>query len=114
MQFLTIPKSYYAILKERLKNSRTKIQESMEVIEKLNVLIDFDENGYLLQIFSKPVQDRPTLFLEVIQRRNHQVYCCVHNYPLLSLAIIYCRPKSPNVIFWVFSGIWCRKFQESF
>ena len=72
MQFLTIPKSYYVILKERLKNSRTKIQENMEVIEKLNVLIDFDENGYLLQIFSKPVQDRPTLFLEVIQRRNHQ------------------------------------------
>ena len=45
----------------------------METIEKLNLLIDFDENGYLLQIFSKPVQDRPTLFLEVIQRRNHQV-----------------------------------------
>ncbi|XP_028415179.1 4-hydroxyphenylpyruvate dioxygenase-like [Dendronephthya gigantea] len=72
MRFLSIPKSYYAILKERLKSSRTKIQENMETIEKLNVLIDFDENGYLLQIFSKPVEDRPTLFLEVIQRHNHQ------------------------------------------
>lgn len=35
--------------------------------------MDYDENGYLLQIFSKPMQDRPTLFLEVIQRHNHQV-----------------------------------------
>ena len=74
MEFLTIPKSYYGILKERLKSSRTKIKECMETIEKLNILIDFDENGYLLQIFSRPVQDRPTLFLEVIQRQNFQVY----------------------------------------
>lgn len=73
MEFLTIPKSYYVMLKERLKSSQTKIMEDMEKIEKLNILIDFDENGYLLQIFSKPVQDRPTLFLEVIQRHNHQV-----------------------------------------
>lgn len=72
MEFLTIPKSYYGILKERLKSSRTKIKECMETIEKLNILIDFDENGYLLQIFSRPVQDRPTLFLEVIQRQNFQ------------------------------------------
>lgn len=72
VQFLTIPKSYYSILRDRLKSSQTKIKESMETIEELNILIDFDENGYLLQIFSKPVQDRPTLFLEVIQRNNHQ------------------------------------------
>ena len=42
-------------------------------IEGLNILIDYDDDGYLLQIFTKPVQDRPTLFLEVIQRENHQV-----------------------------------------
>ena len=42
-------------------------------LEKLNILIDYDDNGYLLQIFTKPMQDRPTLFLEVIQRNNHQV-----------------------------------------
>ena len=73
IDFLSIPKSYYVILAERLKSSATKITENMETIQKLNILIDFDENGYLLQIFSKPVQDRPTLFLEVIQRRNFQV-----------------------------------------
>lgn len=42
-------------------------------VKELKVLVDYDDNGYLLQIFSKPVQDRPTVFLEVIQRHNHQV-----------------------------------------
>lgn len=42
-------------------------------LQKLNILIDYDDNGYLLQLFTKPMQDRPTLFLEVIQRHNHQV-----------------------------------------
>ncbi|KAJ1914642.1 4-hydroxyphenylpyruvate dioxygenase (4HPPD) (HPD) (HPPDase), partial [Tieghemiomyces parasiticus] len=37
----------------------------------LNILVDYDEDGYLLQIFTKPCQDRPTFFLEVIQRKNH-------------------------------------------
>ena len=42
-------------------------------LKELKILVDFDDNGYLLQIFTKPVQDRPTLFLEVIQRHNHFV-----------------------------------------
>ena len=42
-------------------------------LQKLNILVDFDDNGYLLQIFTKPMQDRPTLFLEVIERHDHQV-----------------------------------------
>lgn len=41
--------------------------------QELKILVDYDEKGYLLQIFTKPMQDRPTLFLEVIQRHNHQV-----------------------------------------
>ena len=49
----------------------TDVKEDLEMIRKLNILVDFDEKGYLLQIFTKPVEDRPTLFLEVIQRRNH-------------------------------------------
>jgi 4-hydroxyphenylpyruvate dioxygenase len=40
-------------------------------IEELSILVDFDDNGYLLQIFTKPIEDRPTLFYEIIQRRNH-------------------------------------------
>ncbi|KAH3882299.1 hypothetical protein DPMN_006233 [Dreissena polymorpha] len=42
-------------------------------LEKLHILVDYDDNGYLLQIFTKPKQDRPTLFLEVIQRENNNV-----------------------------------------
>ena len=42
-------------------------------LQKLKILVDYDEEGYLLQIFSKPVEDRPTLFLEIIERHNHQV-----------------------------------------
>lgn len=42
-------------------------------MQELRILVDYDDNGYLLQIFTKPVQDRPTVFLEVIQRHNHQV-----------------------------------------
>lgn len=44
----------------------------MTKLQELNILVDYDDNGYLLQIFTKPMQDRPTLFLEVIQRNNHQ------------------------------------------
>ena len=42
-------------------------------MQELKILVDYDENGYLLQIFTKNMQDRPTLFLEVIQRHNHSV-----------------------------------------
>jgi 4-hydroxyphenylpyruvate dioxygenase len=55
-----------------LKAAGTKVQEDLDIIEELNLLVDFDEKGYLLQIFSKPCEDRPTLFIEIIQRRNHQ------------------------------------------
>ncbi|XP_078596917.1 4-hydroxyphenylpyruvate dioxygenase-like [Branchiostoma floridae x Branchiostoma japonicum] len=71
MNFLVVPKSYYKNLRERLKTSKIKVEESLDVIEKQHILVDFDDNGYLLQIFTKPVEDRPTLFLEVIQRHSH-------------------------------------------
>lgn len=70
-EFLTIPDTYYDIIKERLKADNFQIKEDLETLKKLKILIDYDENGYLLQIFTKNMQDRPTLFLEVIQRRNH-------------------------------------------
>jgi 4-hydroxyphenylpyruvate dioxygenase len=71
MEFLSIPATYYTQLKQRLKEGKIKITEDMDQLQKLNILIDYDDNGYLLQIFTKPMQDRPTLFLEVIQRHNH-------------------------------------------
>ncbi|KAF6031295.1 hypothetical protein EB796_010383 [Bugula neritina] len=71
-KFLEVPKTYYTQLRENLKKSPVNITESLDEIEALNILIDYDDDGYLLQIFSKNMQDRPTLFLEVIQRHNHQ------------------------------------------
>jgi 4-hydroxyphenylpyruvate dioxygenase len=47
-----------------------KVSEDIDLIQKNKILIDYDDKGYLLQIFTKPVEDRPTLFFEVIQRRN--------------------------------------------
>ncbi|KAF1747907.1 hypothetical protein GCK72_024373 [Caenorhabditis remanei] len=70
VEFLTIPDEYYNILEDRLSKTNLTVKEDLEMIRKLNILMDFDENGYLLQIFSKPMQDRPTLFIEIIQRAN--------------------------------------------
>jgi len=72
MQFLNIPDTYYDQLKIRLRNSPVKVVEDIELLRRLRILIDYDDNGYLLQIFTKPVQDRPTVFIEIIQRKNHQ------------------------------------------
>uniref|UniRef100_A0A8C9QC94 4-hydroxyphenylpyruvate dioxygenase n=1 Tax=Spermophilus dauricus TaxID=99837 RepID=A0A8C9QC94_SPEDA len=72
MEFLTVPSTYYKQLRENLKTAKIQVKESIDVLEELQILMDYDEKGYILQIFTKPMQDRPTLFLEVIQRHNHQ------------------------------------------
>jgi 4-hydroxyphenylpyruvate dioxygenase len=66
VEFLRIPASYY---KEVLGRVGT-IDEDLKPLSELGILIDRDEEGYLLQIFTKPVQDRPTLFFEIIQRKG--------------------------------------------
>lgn len=71
VDFLSVPDNYYETLKERLKDSYVVIRESLQDLQEQQILLDYDDNGYLLQIFTKPVQDRPTLFLEIIQRNNH-------------------------------------------
>ncbi|KAM6970502.1 4-hydroxyphenylpyruvate dioxygenase [Aplochiton taeniatus] len=71
MEFLAAPDTYYDSLRENLKTAKIKVKEDLNRLQELKILVDFDDNGYLLQIFTKPVQDRPTLFLEVIQRNNH-------------------------------------------
>ncbi|XP_063050594.1 4-hydroxyphenylpyruvate dioxygenase [Engraulis encrasicolus] len=72
MEFMSVPETYYQQLREKLKHSKVRVAEDMAILEELKILVDYDDNGYLLQIFTKPVQDRPTVFLEVIQRHNHQ------------------------------------------
>ncbi|MES2329281.1 MAG: 4-hydroxyphenylpyruvate dioxygenase [Bacteroidota bacterium] len=66
IEFLNIPGSYYDELEARVG----KIDEDIEPLKNLGILVDRDEEGYLLQIFTKPVQDRPTLFFEIIQRKG--------------------------------------------
>eukprot|EP00163_Fabomonas_tropica_P026261 TRINITY_DN474_c0_g1_i1.p1 TRINITY_DN474_c0_g1~~TRINITY_DN474_c0_g1_i1.p1 ORF type:complete len:383 (-),score=127.33 TRINITY_DN474_c0_g1_i1:80-1228(-) len=72
VEFLTIPETYYTHLKERLSKSPVNVKEEIDTLHKLQILVDYDDKGYLLQIFTKPTQDRPTLFFEFIQRNNHQ------------------------------------------
>ncbi|MDH5233872.1 MAG: 4-hydroxyphenylpyruvate dioxygenase [Gemmatimonadota bacterium] len=66
VEFLTIPRAYYDTVLDRVG----KIDEDIAPLAELGILVDRDDEGYLLQIFSKPVQDRPTLFYEVIQRKG--------------------------------------------
>ncbi|EEP80288.1 4-hydroxyphenylpyruvate dioxygenase [Uncinocarpus reesii 1704] len=70
MEFLSVPSTYYTAIREKLSQSYTVVNESLDILQKLNILIDFDKGGYLLQIFSKHVLDRPTVFVEIIQRNN--------------------------------------------
>ena len=66
IEFLRVPESYYAMLPERVG----EINEPLETIRELGILVDRDDEGYLLQIFSRPIQDRPTSFVEIIQRQG--------------------------------------------
>ncbi len=66
VEFLSVPGYYYDELLERVG----KIDEDVEILRALDILVDKDEEGYLLQIFTKPLEDRPTLFFEIIERKG--------------------------------------------
>lgn len=66
VEFLYVPGSYYDTVKDRVG----LIEEDLEELKKWGIMVDRDEEGYLLQIFTKPVEDRPTLFFEIIQRKG--------------------------------------------
>lgn len=69
VEFLsTPPEAYYKAVPERLHQHNHELREDIKILKNLGIMIDADEEGYLLQIFTKPVQDRPTLFFEIIQR----------------------------------------------
>ncbi|KAL2021129.1 hypothetical protein VTK56DRAFT_7435 [Thermocarpiscus australiensis] len=72
VEFIAVPKTYYDTMRTRLRTERRnwELKEEFDVIERLNILIDYDEQGYLLQLFTKPLMDRPTVFIEIIQRNN--------------------------------------------
>jgi 4-hydroxyphenylpyruvate dioxygenase len=66
VEFLQVPPSYYEDLLDRVG----AIDENLRPLKELGILVDRDDEGYLLQIFTKPVEDRPTLFFEIIQRKG--------------------------------------------
>jgi 4-hydroxyphenylpyruvate dioxygenase len=70
VSFLRVPKAYYETLTERVGS----IKEDLRELAELGILVDRDDEGYMLQIFTKPVADRPTLFFEVIQRRGSKSF----------------------------------------
>jgi len=70
VEFLRVPGTYYQDLEKRVG----KIDESVEDLERLGILVDRDDEGYMLQIFTRPVEDRPTLFYEVIQRKGSRSF----------------------------------------
>ncbi|KAL2755156.1 hypothetical protein ACRALDRAFT_2028341 [Sodiomyces alcalophilus JCM 7366] len=74
VEFISVPSTYYETMRHRLKTEtrRWALKEDLDTIERLNILIDYDEGGYLLQLFTKPLVDRPTVFIEIIQRNNFE------------------------------------------
>jgi 4-hydroxyphenylpyruvate dioxygenase len=70
IEFLEVPTTYYDDLLDRVGT----IDEDIEPLKSLGILVDRDDQGYLLQIFTKPVQDRPTVFFEIIQRKGAQSF----------------------------------------
>jgi 4-hydroxyphenylpyruvate dioxygenase len=66
VEFLSVPQSYYESVSGRIGT----IDEKIDALSELGILVDRDDEGYLLQIFTKPVEDRPTLFYEIIQRKG--------------------------------------------
>lgn len=90
LEFIKVPETYYDDMRMRLKKQGMVLEEDFETLKKLDILIDFDEGGYLLQLFTKVclsainfpacihtlltvcqhLMDRPTVFIEIIQRRN--------------------------------------------
>ena len=70
VEFLTVPHSYY----EELHHRVGKVDEPISELERLGILVDRDEEGYMLQIFTRPVEDRPTLFFEIIQRKGSRSF----------------------------------------
>jgi 4-hydroxyphenylpyruvate dioxygenase len=70
VSFLRVPKTYYDMLPQRIG----AIKEPLDELAELGILVDRDDEGYMLQIFTKPVADRPTLFFEIIQRRGSRSF----------------------------------------
>jgi len=103
VKFLRVPDTYYDDLRKRLIAADgalgwdvKPLQKDLDKIQALNILIDFDDQGYLLQLFTEPVEDRPTLFFEIIQRMGNQGFG-VGNFKSLFEAIERAQDERGNL-----------------
>lgn len=97
VEFIEIPQIYYRDLARRLQDHRCEIEENMMTLKKLGILVDFDEDGYLLQLFTKPLGPRPTIFIEIIQRKNHNGFGA-GNFKALFQALESLQSKRGNLV----------------
>ena len=98
VEFLSVSESYYEIVKQKLEEYNIEIKENFEDLKKNHILLDFDiEGNYLLQIFTKPLVDRPTMFLEFIQRNGHEGFG-EGNFNRLFLSIEQEQEKRGNLV----------------
>lgn len=74
IEFITVPGTYYETVRHRLKTEKRswELAQDLDTLERLSILIDYDEGGYLLQLFTKPLMDRPTVFIEIIERHDFE------------------------------------------
>ncbi|KAI0437735.1 4-hydroxyphenylpyruvate dioxygenase [Xylaria telfairii] len=74
VEFISVPPTYYETLRHRLKTEKRswELAGDLDTLERLSILIDYDEAGYLLQLFTKPLMDRPTVFVEIIERHDFE------------------------------------------
>ncbi|KAI1130310.1 4-hydroxyphenylpyruvate dioxygenase [Nemania abortiva] len=74
VEFISVPPTYYETLRHRLKTEKRswELGQDLDTLEGLSILIDYDEGGYLLQLFTKPLMDRPTVFIEIIERHDFE------------------------------------------
>lgn len=70
VEFISVPDTYYQQMEKRLAKAGLELSQDFVRLKELGILIDFDENGYLLQLFTKHLMDRPTVFIEIIYRNN--------------------------------------------
>ncbi|CAJ0568677.1 unnamed protein product, partial [Mesorhabditis spiculigera] len=70
VELLDVPAKYYELVREKLSTSNCPIEADIDRLQELGIFIDFDEKGYILQKFTRPLDDRPTLFFEFIERHN--------------------------------------------
>jgi 4-hydroxyphenylpyruvate dioxygenase len=70
IEFITVPDSYHELMTKKLEAAGLKLGQDFDTLKRLGILIDFDEGGYLLQLFTKHLMDRPTVFIESIYRND--------------------------------------------